>query len=86
MNYKLCYHIISINYNNDTRVTRVGIVNESTGEFCDGEARRNPSDPLFIERGTNLATLRAVRKAVLQDLADDKTTIINEASCFNFDC
>lgn len=86
MNYKLCYHIISVTYNNDTRVTRVGIVNESTGEVFYGEARRHPTDSLCMKRGTNLAALRAVRKAVLQDLSDDKTIIIEHGECCDFAC
>ena len=85
MTYKLHYHIISINYNDDTRVTRVGILNESTGEVFYGEAHRNPKDGLDISVGTNLAVCRAVRKAVLQDLADDKNSIIENGASFDFE-
>lgn len=85
MTYNLHYHIVSITYRDNTRVTRVGIVNESTGELFYGEARRNPRDEMNASLGVNLATLRAVRQAILQDLADDKNTIIDEGSCFDFD-
>lgn len=84
MTYNLHYHIVSITYRDNTRVTRVGIVNESTGELFYGEARRNPRDEMDVSLGVNLATLRAVRQAILQDLADDKNTIIDEGSCCDF--
>ena len=84
MTYNLHYHIISIEYFDATRVTTVTIVNESTGEVFSGSARRNPRDEMNASLGINLATLRAVRQAVLQDLADDKNTIIDCGSCCDF--
>jgi len=86
MTYKLHYHIISIEYFDVTRVTTVTIVNESTGEVFSGSARRNPRDTMNASLGVNLATLRAVRKAMERDLTDDENTIVNEGSCFDFDC
>lgn len=86
MTYKLHYHIISIEYFDATRVTTVTIVNESTGEVFSGSARRNPRDEMDVSVGVNLATLRAVRHAITQDLADDEDTIIEEGCCFDFDC
>jgi len=86
MQYTLHYHIVSIVYHHNSRVTAVTIVNESTGEVFVGKARRNPKDEMNASLGINLATLRAVRQAILQDLADDKNTIIDEGSCFDFDC
>ena len=84
MTYKLHYHIVSITYQDDTRVTRVGIVNESTGEVFYGTARRNPRDEMDVSLGVNLATLRAVRKAMLQDLADDKNVLLEDSACYDF--
>lgn len=84
MTYSLHYHIVSVTYRDNTRVTRVGILNESTGEVFYGEARRNPRDTMNVSLGVNLATLRAVRQAMLQDLADDKGSIIDGGSCFDF--
>ena len=86
MNYKLYYHIISVTYRDATRVARVGIVNESTGEVFYGEARRNPKDEMNIALATNLATARAIRKAMLQDLSDDEAVIIEHGACFDFAC
>lgn len=87
MQYNLHYNIVSITYSEATRVTRVGIVNKSTtGEVIYGEARRNPCDSMDASLGINLATLRAVRKAVLQELAEDKSDIIDQGYCYDFDC
>lgn len=85
MQYNLHYRILSINYDDDTRVTRVGILNESTGEVFHGEARRNPNDFMSPKIGVQLATLRAVRKAMLQDLADDKSDILWHGSSLSFE-
>lgn len=85
MTYNLHYHIVSIDYRDHDRATCVGIINESTGEIFYGKARRNPRDEMDISLGVNLATLRAVRKAMLRDLADDKNTIIDEGSCYDFE-
>ena len=84
MNYKLNYHILSVNYNADTRTTVVRIVCEDTGEIFEGRARRNPADSMSIEVGTNLATLRAVRKAVLEDLSFAKSNILLWGNHLNF--
>ena len=86
MQYNLHYHVISITYRDATRVTRVGIVNESTGELFYGEARRNPADGMDASLGINLATLRAVRQAILDELAEDKDDIIDQGYCYDFNC
>lgn len=85
MNYSLNYHIISIDYFDATRVTTITIVNEDTGEIFSGEARRNPADKMDIALAVNLATLRAVRKAVLEDLRFAKRHILEYGSEFSFE-
>lgn len=86
MKYSINYSIHSINYCEADRTTRVVIVNEDTGELFTGTARRNPADRMDIALATNLATLRAVRKAVLIDLIDCKSVIINDGAEFSFNC
>lgn len=86
MTYHFDYSILSINYNGDTRVTTVRIVDENTGEVLEGTARRNPADKMDIRLATNLATLRAVRKAILTDLSDCRNIILQYGSeDFDFD-
>ena len=85
MTYKLHYHITSVSYNEETRKTTVGIVNESTGEMFFGVARRHPSDESNLSLAINLATARAVREAAASDLLDEEDTIIRycESSAFH---
>ena len=84
MSYKLNYHIITIEYSEFTRATRVSIVNEDTGEVFEGTAKRNPKDKMNIALATNLATARAVRKAVEADLNDCERYIEDCGSEFQF--
>lgn len=85
MTYTLNYHIITIEYSEFTRATRVSIVNEDTGEIFQGEARRNPKDKMNIALATNLATARAVRQAIDSDLSDCEGFIGDNGSEFQFD-
>ena len=85
MSYTLNYHIESINYNEETRVTRVCIVNEDSGEVFYGEATRNPKDKMNIRLATNLATARAVRQAINSDLNDCEHYIEELGDEFQFD-
>lgn len=84
MNYSINYSIISIHHRASTRVTTVTIVNEDTGEVFTGNATRNPADEMNIALATNLATARAVRKAVITDLKDCENQIIEEGDEFQF--
>lgn len=79
MTYTLHYHIVSVYYDEDTRATDVTIINESTGELFYGQARRHPADECDLALGINLATARAVRKAMDADLADEESTIIRHS-------
>ena len=85
MTYNFNYRIISVTYRDMSRETKVCIMNESTGELFYGTARRHPKDEPNIALATNLATERAVRKAITADLLDDETMIIDQAHCFSFD-
>ena len=85
MNYSLNYNILSINYNERTRVTSVQIVCEDTGEIFEGHARRNPSDKMNIALAVNLSTMRAVRKAMLEDLRFAEQHILEYGSEFSFE-
>ena len=85
MTYTLNYNICSISYNANTRVTRVVIVNEDTGEVFEGQATRNPNDKMNIALATNLATARAVRSAINSDLSDCEGFIGDNGSEFQFD-
>lgn len=84
MTYTINYSITSISYSDRARTTRVSIVNEDTGEIFIGEAKRNPKDEMDIALATNLATARAVRKAILADLEDSEAHIIDYGDEFNF--
>lgn len=84
MTYKINYHIISIQYADASRYTRVSIVNEDTGEVFTGLARRNKKDAMNIRLATNLATARAVKKAIEADLADCERYIIEDGAEFSF--
>lgn len=77
MNYSINYSVISIYHYPRTRTTVVTIVNEATGEVFNGSATRNPADKMDIALATNLATERAIRKAVITDLKDCEDQIIN---------
>ena len=85
MSYQFNYHIISIYYNETTRVTTVNIVNEDTGEIFGGQAKRNPKDKMNMRLATNLATARAVRKAIESDLDDCERQIERYDEEFQFD-
>lgn len=79
MTYELNYHITAVGYKEGTRMTTVAIVNDDTGEVFYGEARRHPADECDLALGINLATARAVRKAMDADLADEESTIIRHS-------
>lgn len=84
MNYSINYHIISVKYLDKKRVTEVIIVNEDTGEVFKGRAHRYPEDEMDIALATNLATARAVRKAIITDLKDCESHIIENGAEFQF--
>ena len=84
MNYQLNYSILSVNYTEKKRKTTVTIVNEDTGEIFKGTAHRYPNDRLDMSLATNLATARAVRKAILTDLEDCEQVIIDTGDEFEF--
>lgn len=84
MNYTINYHIDSIKYIEKKRVTEVVIVNEDTGEVFKGRAHRYPADEMDIALATNLATARAVRKAILTDLKDCEKHISENGAEFQF--
>ena len=79
MQYSINYRILSINYSDKTRVTKVTILHEDTGEIFSGRAHRLKYDSLDISLGTSLALTRAIKKLVLTDLADEENTIKNDA-------
>ena len=85
MTYNFNYRIISINYREASRETKVCIMNESTGYVFDGIAKRNPKDKPNIALATNLAIERAVRKAISADLLEHEMMIIDQANCLDFD-
>lgn len=86
MQYSFNYEIVSIKYNGRTRVTEVAIVNCDTGEVFFGTAKRHEDDAMNIALGTNLATLRAARKAIATDLNDSEKLVIEDGFEFNFAC
>lgn len=86
MNYSANYRILSINYSEKKRLTKVTIVNEDTGEVFTGRAHRLKYDPLNISLGTNLALARAVKKLVLTDLADEERIVKEEEWSMLFNC
>lgn len=68
MHYNIQYHVISAEYNDVTRLTTVRIINDNTGEVFKGKARRHPKDGMNSSLAFNLATLRAVKKAIEANL------------------
>lgn len=93
MTYSFHYHIVSTSYNQKTQITRVEIINESTGELFFGTAHRepveetNPNAPYIdvASRDVNLATICAVRKGIMRDLMDDKYITTECGYCMDFD-
>ena len=80
------YSIISINYREKTRVTKVQIVCEDTCEVFIGTARRHKDDKMNIQLGTNLALARAVKNMVSTMCDDEINTVQFYGSSLQYDC
>lgn len=80
------YHIVSINYREKTRVTKVEIVCEDTGEIFIGKAHRNKADKPNIQLGANLALARAIKKMVSTACDDEINTVKFYGSSLQCDC
>jgi len=75
-NYTKCqctlrYNLLSVNYNDRNRMTRVAIVNPTTGEVFCGTTRRHPKDEFSLETGFEIALDRAILSYMRTVIDDD---------------